>query len=239
MIDVGRHVTRVYAASCSSPMLGKEFHVGKGHLPTPSYLTHPNAILSQRFLAEFTDKMETGARRIQNFADLISSLIIWKTDFEKRVAILLAALDNTRATWAEAPTSETYPEAIAAMADFAAFKKTKKREWIKERQELGTLYSNIQTKSRTYGLQRWEPAVNFGLSDLEREWERFVKEEGVRSRAINARIREYVLPLKSGSMELWMSCLSSASRRIYVNSSPRKLQILRINSNEWNIRSER
>jgi hypothetical protein len=76
------------------------------------------------------------------------------------------------------------------MDDFAAYKKTKKREWIKERQELGTLYSNIQTKSRTYGLQRWEPQAGMGLSDLEREWERFVKDEGVRSRAINATIRE-------------------------------------------------
>ena len=140
--------------------------------------------------ANHTDKMETGARRIQNFADLVSSLLLWKTDFERRVEVLLCTLDQTRSSWTAAPTCTTYPEAIGAMNEFAAYKKTKKREWIKERQELGTLYSNIQTKSRTYGLQKWEPAPGMGLSDLEREWERFVKDEGVRSRAINATIRE-------------------------------------------------
>ena len=85
--------------------------------------------------------METGARRIQNFADLFSSLLIWKTDFERRVRALLGSLEHTRAAWADAPSSSTYPEAIGAMSDFASFKKTRKREWIKERQELGTLYS--------------------------------------------------------------------------------------------------
>jgi hypothetical protein len=133
------------------------------------------------------DKMETGARRVQQFAELVSSLLVWKTDFERRLAELVAALQSTRREWADSRTPTTYPEAMADLAAFSTYKKTSKRAWVKERQELGTLYSNIQTKSRTYGLQ-WEPQGRLG--DLEREWAEFGAAEGVRSRAINASIRE-------------------------------------------------
>lgn len=134
--------------------------------------------------------METGARRLQQFAELVSSLLVWKSDFERRLGVLIATLASTRGAWADSRTPATYPEAMADLAEFAGYKKTSKRDWVKERQELGALYSNIQTKSRTYGLQTWEPAEGCRLGDLEREWTGFGVAEGVRSRAINARIRE-------------------------------------------------
>jgi hypothetical protein len=134
--------------------------------------------------------METGARRVQKFADLISSILLWQTDFEHRLSLLLSSLSSTRSTWSAASPPVDYKSAMTALSEFADYKKTSKRQWGREKQELGALYSNIQTKLRTYGLKSWEPVEGRRLGDLEREWAGFLVDEGKRSRAINARIRE-------------------------------------------------
>lgn len=134
--------------------------------------------------------METGARRVQKFVDLISSILTWQTDFERRLALLLSAVSSTQRSWAAAQPQPDYKSAISSLSEFAEYKKTSKRQWGREKQELGALYSNIQTKLRTYGLNSWEPAQGMRLGDLEREWAGFLVDEGKRSRAINARIRE-------------------------------------------------
>lgn len=106
------------------------------------------------------------------------------------MTLLLSALDTTKQSWGAAPTPTTYPEAMSVLSQFAEYKKTSKRGWVKERQELAGLYSNIQTKIKTYGLKSWEPQQGSRLEDLEVEWKEFLNAEGARSRAINARIRE-------------------------------------------------
>lgn len=142
------------------------------------------------FIIDPVDKMETGARRVQKFADLVSSILLWQTDFDRRLALLLSALESTQASWSTASPATEYRAAITAMSDFAEYKKTSKRQWGREKQELGALYSNIQTKLRTYGLRSWEPREGRGLVDLEQEWAAFLAAEAKRSRGINARIRE-------------------------------------------------
>jgi hypothetical protein len=104
--------------------------------------------------------------------------------------ILLASMDATRRGWQVGAPPTTYPEAIAHLAAFADYKKTTKRTWVRERQELAALYSNIQTKLRTYALRAWEPRSGLRLEDLEKQWKVLLVDEGTRSRAINARIRE-------------------------------------------------
>jgi hypothetical protein len=163
--------------------------------------------------------METGARRLQKFAELISSILLWQNDFERRLSLLHSALSTTRGIWSAALPPADYNLAISALSEFADYKKTSKRQWGREKQELGALYSNIQTKLRTYGLATWEPAEGKTLGDLENVWASFLMDEGKRSRAINARIREWV---HLGLMPI-LSADTSGSRRICVgNSHPRQ-----------------
>jgi hypothetical protein len=103
---------------------------------------------------------------------------------------LLSSIDNIKKGWKVVTPPTTYPEGIAHLASFAEYKKTTKRSFVRERQELAALYSNIQTKLRTYALKAWEPRSGLRLEDLEREWKVLLVDEGTRSRAINARIRE-------------------------------------------------
>jgi hypothetical protein len=77
------------------------------------------------------------------------------------MAVLLQ--DTTQNTWLSATPPSSYPEAIAHLNMFAEYKKTSKRAWVKERQELVALYSNIQTKLKTYALRAWEPEEGLRL----------------------------------------------------------------------------
>ncbi|KAL7423718.1 alpha-actinin [Cryptotrichosporon argae] len=148
------------------------------------------------YVAEFfhkfssEDKAETGARRVEMFAEVMQSTWLSKSDFERRMASLLDALAVTQEAWSSAAQPTTYPEAIAHLSQFADYKKASKRGWVRERQELAALYSNIQTKLRTYALRAWEPTDGMRLEDLDREWAGFLAAEAARSRSINARIRE-------------------------------------------------
>lgn len=81
-----------------------------------------------------------------------------KNDFERRLDLLLSALSATEQSWFIALQPSTYPDAISYLAQFNDYKRTSKREWVKERQELAALYSNIQTKIKTYSLKTWEPS---------------------------------------------------------------------------------
>jgi len=113
-----------------------------------------------------------------------------KNDFERRMETLLSSMDGIKRGWQVNTPPTTYPEGIARLAAFAEYKKTTKRAWVRERQELAALYSNIQTKLRTYALRPWEPQSGLRLEDLEREWKVLLVDEGARSRANNASIRE-------------------------------------------------
>jgi hypothetical protein len=80
------------------------------------------------------------------------------------MAVLLGSLETTRTSWSSAPQPKTYPEAMASLGGFADYKRTSKRSFVKERRELGALYSNIQTKLRTYSLRAWEPKEGLRLA---------------------------------------------------------------------------
>lgn len=129
---------------------------------------------------------------MEKFAEVMQSVFTARNDFERRMAALLEALQQTRAAWAKAEQPTSYPDAIGHKSQFAEYKKTDKRAWVRERQELAQLYSNIQTKLRTYALRSWEPRQGLRLQDLEVSWGELLTAEVARSRAINARIREYV-----------------------------------------------
>ncbi|WVR05610.1 hypothetical protein IAU60_002632 [Kwoniella sp. DSM 27419] len=148
------------------------------------------------YVAEFfhkfssEDKAETGARRVEKFVELMQGLWINKNDFERRMSVLLEALQTTQQEWSNVAQATTYPEAIKHLANFNDYKKTSKRDWVKERQELAALYSNIQTKVKTYALKPWEPRNGLQLENLDQRWTGFLIAEATRSRAINANIRD-------------------------------------------------
>ncbi|KAL1405125.1 alpha-actinin [Vanrija albida] len=170
------------------------------------------------YVAEFfhkfssEDKAETGARRVEKFAEVMQSIMVTRNDFEKRMAVLLEALATQRQGWEAAEQPTSYPDAISQLSQFADYKKTSKRTWVRERQELAQLYSNIQTKLRTYSLRSWEPQEGLRLEDLEASWAELMTAEVARSRVINARIREIKEELRKKLAALAQSFIERLQR---------------------------
>lgn len=59
-----------------------------------------------------------------------------------------------------------------------------------ERQDVTTLFGNVQTKLKIYGLREYVPPDGLSLADLDAAWKTLLESEAKRSRAINAQIRQ-------------------------------------------------
>ncbi|KIO20300.1 hypothetical protein M407DRAFT_30033 [Tulasnella calospora MUT 4182] len=162
------------------------------------------------------DQAETVSRRVEKFAELMQSVWLSKNEYEQRMRKLLAEIHSTLGSWSEtdfttiptspnpeAPSSssravtpsqsgplQTYYALKGHAADFAKYKQTRKRGWVQEKSDLAMLYSNIQTKLKTYGLREYIPPDGLTPTDMTMEWSRLLYAEAQRFRAINAQIRE-------------------------------------------------
>lgn len=66
--------------------------------------------------------------------------------------------------WEASHFTGSYPDAKAYSSNFAKYKQTTKRTWVTERQDVTTLFGNVQTKLRTYGLREYVPSKGLALS---------------------------------------------------------------------------
>jgi hypothetical protein len=104
------------------------------------------------------------SRRVEKFAELMHSVWLSKNDYERRVVALLAALGERQEQWATSLFTGSYADAKGHSARFAEYKQTLKRTWVTEKQDLGTLFGNVQTKLKTYRLREYVPPPGLSLA---------------------------------------------------------------------------
>ncbi|KAG8861753.1 hypothetical protein FRB96_002711 [Tulasnella sp. 330] len=160
------------------------------------------------------DQAETVSRRVEKFAELMQTVWLSKNDYERRMRALLSEIHDMLEDWStsnfsimptsQAPSPSTsrspQPEISVALqtyyalkehsAAFQLYKQTKKRDWVSEKSDLAMLFSNVQTKLKTYGLREYIPPPGLSIGDAEAEWTGLLAAEAQRSRGINAQIRE-------------------------------------------------
>lgn len=102
----------------------------------------------------------------------------------------LSALHDVQTHWSAIVFDGSYNDAKQQSADFATYKETTKHEWVTEKQDIATLFGNIQTKLRTYGLREYSPPSNLAQENVDNAWNALLESEAKRSRNINAQIRE-------------------------------------------------
>ncbi|KAH0586403.1 hypothetical protein H2248_007639 [Termitomyces sp. 'cryptogamus'] len=205
------------------------FTIAAEHLNIPQLLevedlcdsNHPDERSVMTYIASFfhafssMDQAETVSRRVEKFAELMQSVWVSRNDYERRIRILLSALSGTQSQWADTPFSGTYTDAKELSMDFATYKQTTKRAWVTERQDLATLFGNVQTKLKTYGLRDYVPPSGLALSDLDEAWKRLLAAEATRSRAINAQIRE----IKESLRKQFADLANDFERRLHAISN--------------------
>ncbi|KAI0322018.1 calponin homology domain-containing protein [Amylostereum chailletii] len=136
------------------------------------------------------DQAETVSRRLEKFAELMQSIWVSRNDYERRVRALLSALSEMEDQWAVATFTGVYADVKAHAARHATYKQTTKRKWVTEKQDVATLFGNVQTKLKTYRLREYIPPPGLSLVDIDFAWDTLLAAEARRSRAINAKIRE-------------------------------------------------
>ncbi|KDQ62617.1 hypothetical protein JAAARDRAFT_122659 [Jaapia argillacea MUCL 33604] len=182
----------------------RAFQVAAEHLGIPQLLevedlcdtSRPDERSVMTYVASFfhafshMEQTETVSRRVEKFADLMQSVWTSKNDYERRVRALLAALLDVQNQWDSAHFSGTYLDAKDHSSSFTMYKQTTKRKWVTEKQDVATLFTNVQTKLKTYGLREYVPPPGLSLADVDLAWNKLLGSEARRSRAINAQIRE-------------------------------------------------
>ncbi|KAF8918902.1 calponin homology domain-containing protein [Mucidula mucida] len=136
------------------------------------------------------DQAETVSRRVEKFAELMQSVWVSRNDYERRVRLLLEALSEVQAKWSASVFAGTYIDAKNQSAELTMYKTTEKRTWVTEKQDIATLFGNVQTKLKTYGLREYVPPDGLSLGDLDEAWSELLRSEAERSRSINAQIRQ-------------------------------------------------
>ncbi|EMD40209.1 hypothetical protein CERSUDRAFT_151252 [Gelatoporia subvermispora B] len=180
------------------------FQVAADHLGIPQLLevadlcdtTRPDERSVMTYIASFfhafssMDQAETVSRRVEKFAELMYSVWLSKNDYERRVRELLSAMSDTQALWATIQFTGSYADAQGQYASFMKYKQTTKRTWVTEKQDVTTLFGNVQTKLKTYGLREYTPPPGLALSNIDAAWNALLDSEAKRSKAINAEIRQ-------------------------------------------------
>ncbi|TEB22992.1 actin cross-linking [Coprinellus micaceus] len=180
------------------------FQIAADHLDIPQLLevedlcdsAKPDERSVMTYIASFfhafssMEQTETESRRVEKFADLMQSVWIIRTDYERRARLLLENLERIQSQWAASVFMGTYVDAKEQSAQFTTYKQTTKRTWVTERQDVITLFGNVQTKLKTYSLAEYVPPKGLAPLDLDAAWKRLLESEAKRSRAINAEIRK-------------------------------------------------
>ncbi|KAI1794952.1 actinin-like protein [Ganoderma leucocontextum] len=180
------------------------FQIAQEHLGIPQLLEvadlcdtqHPDERSVMTYVAGFfhafssMEQTETVSRRVEKFAELMQSVWMSRNDYERRVGELLRSMADMQDVWAAKSFVGTYADALQHSQSFQNYKQTTKRTWVTEKQDIATLFGNVQTKLKTYGLREYVPPPGLSLVDVDQEWSELLQAEAARSRGINAEIRQ-------------------------------------------------
>ncbi|KAI1213477.1 calponin homology domain-containing protein [Annulohypoxylon truncatum] len=136
------------------------------------------------------EKVENAGRRVEKFVNNMQGAWEMQSAYERRMAELLRQIREQIEQWQQSTFEGTYADAKKQAAEFASYKRGKKRDWVAEKSDLATLLGNIKTKLGTYRLRAYEPPPELSLETTEREWARLTETEMMRAQLINETIRD-------------------------------------------------
>ena len=93
----------------------------------------------------------------------MQSVWLSKNDYERRVKELLRSMADMQDVWDAKSFVGTYADAVQHSASFQNYKQTTKRSWVTEKQDVATLFGNVQTKLRTYRMREYLPPPGLRL----------------------------------------------------------------------------
>jgi Ca2+-binding EF-hand superfamily protein len=136
------------------------------------------------------DKNEVAGRRVENFLAFQQQVHQLVTDYEERTRALIAASISKGEEIASSPVPSTYDDAISSIADFRNYRKGQRREFISEKDDLATLFSQINLKLRGAGLPLYVAPHGLSVSDTADHLDDLSQVEATRRTSLNNTLRD-------------------------------------------------
>jgi len=136
------------------------------------------------------DKNEVFGKRISNFLLFQKEIGDLQHDYEERTRTLQGESNNKRDELQNSGVSDSYDETMNNITDFRNYRKSKRREFIKERDDLSTLFNTINLKLISHGLSVYVPPHGLTVDDTARVLEDLAAAEATRRSALYAKLRD-------------------------------------------------
>lgn len=148
------------------------------------------------------DKVEVAGRRVGKMADFAKMIFDLQHDYETRATALKSALTSKAQELSSAALGNDYSTSRSLIAEFRNYRKTQKRTWVGEQEELASLFNTIQAKLRTNRRPAYVPPAGLSTSDIEGDMSALTAAESARQTALNAQLRAILDELRSNFAQL-------------------------------------
>jgi len=143
------------------------------------------------------DKVEVAGRRIGKLADFAKMIFDLQHDYEERTTALKNKVTSKAQELDAAGLGDDYQTSKSLIAEFRQYRKTEKRQWVGEQQELQSLFNIIQAKLKTHRRPAYVPPQGLSVDDVENDMVTLGNAESHRRGALNAQLRKILDQLRS------------------------------------------
>jgi len=136
------------------------------------------------------DKNEIFGKRISNFLMFQKEIGDLQHDYEERTRILQGEANEKSEEFHQSTVSEDYNATINHITQFREYRKSKRREFIKERDDLASLFNTINFKLISHGLNPYTPPHGLSVDDTANVLDNLAAAEATRRTALYSKLRE-------------------------------------------------
>merc|ERR1712000_160610 len=143
------------------------------------------------------DKVETAGRRIGKLVDFAKMIKDLTNDYEARARALKNKVTSKSQELEGAGLGNDYQTSKNLINEFRNYRKTEKREWVQEQEDLQSLFNTIQAKLKTHRRPAYVPPSGLTLNDIDDGMNNLNTAESNRRTALNAQLRAILEELRT------------------------------------------
>jgi Ca2+-binding EF-hand superfamily protein len=147
------------------------------------------------------DKVEVAGRRIGKLADFAKMIFDLQHDYEERTKALKSKVTSKSQELEGAGLGDDYVTSKNLINEFRQYRKTEKREWVGEQEELQSLFNIIQAKLKTHKRPVYVPPQGLSVDDVEDDMNNLNAAESKRRTSLNAQLRAILDQLRADFAE--------------------------------------
>mmetsp|Transcript_13879 Transcript_13879/g.23722 ORF Transcript_13879/g.23722 Transcript_13879/m.23722 type:complete len:629 (+) Transcript_13879:63-1949(+) len=148
------------------------------------------------------DKVEVAGRRIGKLADFAQTMFNLQHDYEERSRALKSSVTSKSNELENAALGNDYATSRQLISEFREYRRTLKRQWVGEQEELQSLFNVIQAKLKTNRRPAYTPPEGLSVSDIDNDMNALNNAESSRRTALNAQLRAILDALRKAFADL-------------------------------------